>query len=100
MKKHHRQKSPPYFLYLIIYVLLIYSCYVTSAYLNVMDKSSYKEQTYYVRTGDTLWSMGQRYCSNTDDVREWVDRVMEINNMSSADIDTGMEITILVGNEK
>ena len=100
MKNYHRQKSPPYFLYLIIYVLLIYSCYITSAYLNTMDKSSYKEQTYYVRAGDTIWSIGQRYKYDTDDIRKWVNKVMEINNMSSADIDTGMEITILVGNEK
>ena len=96
MTRHHKSKSPPYFLYLIIYVLLIYSCYITSAYLNTMDKSSYKEQTYYVRIGDTLWSVGQRYCSNTDDVREWVDRVMDINDMKSADIIAGTEITILV----
>ena len=100
MKKHHRQKSPPYFLYLIIYVLLIYSCYITSAYLNVTDKSCYKEQTYYIHSGDTLWSIGQRYCSNTDDVREWVDRVMDINDMKSADIITGTEITILVDSEE
>ena len=100
MKKHHRQKSPPYFLYLIIYVLLIYSCYVTSAYLNVMDKSSYKEQTYYIRAGDTLWTIGQRYKSDADDIRKWVDEVMKINNMASADIDTGMEITILVDSEE
>ena len=100
MKKHHRQKSPPYFLYLIIYVLLIYSCYITSAYLNVMDKSCYKEQTYYVHSSDTLWGIGQKYCSNTDDVREWVDRVMEINDMKSANITAGTEIIILVNSEE
>lgn len=100
MKNYHGQKSPPYFLYLIILILLFYSCYITNAYSNVTDKLKYEEQRYYVRTGDTLWSIGEKYASNEDDIREWISKVREINDMESADITAGTEITILVDSEE
>ena len=100
MKNYHRQKSPPYFLYLIILILLFYSCYITNAYSNSMDKLKYEKETYYVHTGDTLWSIGQKYASNEDDIREWISIVREINSMESADITAGTEITILVEREE
>lgn len=100
MKNYHRQKSPPYFLYLIIIVLLFYSCCITNAYSNATDKLKYEKQLYYVCSGDTLWTIGQKYKSDADDIREWVDKVMEINSMATADIAAGTEITILVGNEE
>ena len=100
MKKQHRQKSPPYFLYLMILILIIYSYYIIDQYSNAKDKFYYEEQIYYVHTGDTLWSIGQKYKSDTDDIREWMSKVKEINNMETSDIVAGTKIIILVNSEE
>lgn len=100
MTRHRKSKSPPYFLYLIILILLFYSCYITNAYSNSMDKLKYEKETYCVQTGDTLWSIGEKHASNEDDIREWISTVREINDMESADITAGTEITILVDGEE
>ena len=98
MKKRYRLKSPPYFLYLIIILLLFYSCYITNAYSDVMDKLKYRQEVYYVSTGDTLWDIGQQYKASGDNIQEWISKVKGLNNMKQSDLVAGTKIVILVDN--
>ena len=51
----------------------------------------------YINRGDTLWALGRKYCSDNDDVREWISAVIKLNNMSSGNICAGQVITVYTG---
>jgi len=46
-----------------------------------------------VRSGDTLWSLAQAYAPNQDP-REWINQVVEINNLQSIELMAGQRIAI------
>ena len=46
-----------------------------------------------VRSGDTLWSLAQRYAPNTDP-REWIDQVDTINNLGTAGVFAGERLAV------
>ncbi|MEN9714789.1 MAG: hypothetical protein RJA35_256 [Actinomycetota bacterium] len=46
-----------------------------------------------VRSGDSLWSLAQRYAPNTDP-REWIDQVTVDNNLGTAGVFAGERIAI------
>ncbi|MGE5631675.1 MAG: LysM peptidoglycan-binding domain-containing protein [Caulobacteraceae bacterium] len=43
----------------------------------------------YVEEGDTLWNLSQEYVSNNMDIRDYIIKVMEVNNLKSANIRPG-----------
>lgn len=46
-----------------------------------------------VRSGDTLWTLAQTYEPNGDP-RDWIDRVVSLNNLSSIDLVAGQRIAV------
>jgi LysM repeat protein len=46
-----------------------------------------------VRSGDTLWTMAETYAPNSDP-REWIDKVVSLNNLSSIDLVAGQRIAV------
>ena len=36
-----------------------------------------------VHSGDTLWNIGKKYCSDKDDIRLWIFEVNKLNNTDS-----------------
>lgn len=70
---------------LIIVVMLILGALtvvmITDSYSLGMDK--YEVTTYRVERGDTLWGIAERYCSNSDDIRVWIDEVEDLNNCTA-----------------
>ena len=43
----------------------------------------------YVSEGDSLWQLSSQYSGGKMDIREYIDRVMNINNLSDANIIPG-----------
>lgn len=43
----------------------------------------------YVEEGDTLWSLSMQYVRENMDVRDYIKKVMEVNNLQSANIKPG-----------
>ena len=46
-----------------------------------------------VHSGDTLWSLAQRYAPNTDP-REWIDQVTTMNSLGTAGVLAGERLAI------
>lgn len=46
-----------------------------------------------VRSGDTLWTLAETYAPNSDP-REWIDKVVSLNNLSSIDLVAGQRIAV------
>jgi len=59
------------------------------------DQMAAPQQIHWVsvRSGDSLWSLAQRYAPNTDP-REWIDQVTAINNLGSAGVLAGQRVAI------
>ncbi|MDI3269646.1 MAG: LysM peptidoglycan-binding domain-containing protein [Bacillota bacterium] len=50
--------------------------------------------TVVVQPGDTLWQLATRYASPREDLRRWIDRVMEHNHLQSPLIYPGQVLEI------
>lgn len=61
------------------------------------DKPVYVQEIYIVHPGDTLWDLSADYCDESQDRREWIYEVEELNG--TANIRSGQEIIILVKDE-
>lgn len=64
-------------------------------YQSTMDAVEWREDTYTVRSGDSLWAISSGYCPAEVDRREWVDEIRALNNLSSGTIYPGQVLTVL-----
>lgn len=57
-----------------------------------------KEEIYYqsvmVHSGDTLWDIAKKYKNETETTEHMIDKIMECNQMRSANIKAGFRILI------
>ena len=56
-------------------------CILTITTTTRFNVSAYYEDSYVVKTGDTLWDIGSRFCHKNDDIRRWIFEVQERNGM-------------------
>lgn len=70
---------------LIVVVMLILGALtvVTFADSYSLDIDKYEVTTYCVKQGDTLWGIAERYCSNSDDIRVWINEVEDLNDCTA-----------------
>jgi predicted Zn-dependent protease len=50
--------------------------------------------TVVVHPGDTLWSIASAHTSNSGDVQDTIDRISEINHLSSVSIQPGQRLRV------
>lgn len=50
---------------------------------------------YNVSSGQTLWSISKEYCSNSKDIRNYIQDIKELNNMSDSQIYAGQTIKLI-----
>ena len=60
-----------------------------------MDGIEWREETYRVQSGDSLWTISADYCPDGVDRREWVDEIRALNGLSDSIIYPGQTLTIL-----
>ncbi len=84
------------------YVFIIVTlCLVLSfATISFGKTDSEEREVYYelvdITKGDTLWTIAEKYNTEFDDVREYVEVLKEFNNMSGDNIRSGDKIIIPV----
>lgn len=71
-------------------VLLCLACGST------MDRVDWTEDTYRVKSGDSLWMLSGKYCPDNVDRREWIEEVQKLNGLTSSFIYAGQRLTVLV----
>ena len=49
-----------------------------------IDTSEYTTEAHVVKSGETLWNLGKKYCGEDDDIRAWIMAVKKLNNCKSA----------------
>lgn len=60
-----------------------------------MDAIEWREETYTVKSGDSLWTISYDYCPENVDRREWIDAVRELNGMDDSIIQAHQKLTVL-----
>jgi hypothetical protein len=86
--KRYRIKSKTRFLVSVCLIMIIA---VSSLFTLVVSAKGNNEVTLvpeYVEAGDTLWNLSKGY-SGEMDIREYISRVMDINDLKSASIMPG-----------
>jgi Tfp pilus assembly protein FimV len=61
-----------------------------------MDEIEWRETTYRVQTGDSLWAISADYCPDGVDRREWIDEIRALNDLPDSNIHAGQTLTVLV----
>ena len=49
-----------------------------------------------ISKGDTLWSISEKYKSEDESIMEYVEKLMEFNNMKNDRINAGQNIIVMV----
>lgn len=60
------------------------------------DNVTWHEEEYIVCEGDTMWQIAKQNIDSTDDIRQYIDNIEEINNINAGDIKPGQKINVLV----
>ena len=60
-----------------------------------MNKIEWQEETYSVKSGDTLWEIADKYCPDIVDKREWIAEVQKLNNLHGSALRIGQKLTVL-----
>lgn len=81
-------------LFFIVLLIILMSILIKQK----VDKPTYTKMVYIVKPGDTLWSIGEKNASNSEDIRKWISEVKTINNMNTCEIRGGEEIIVLKEN--
>lgn len=85
------------------FIMLTFILIVVIAVLAVTAKSSRPNYTdrpteeVYINCGDTLWTLGRKYCGENEDVRDWISAVAKLNGMDTGNIYAGQVITVYTG---
>ena len=85
----------------VLLIILAVSLLLTLglAFRSTMDRVEWETETYTVKSGDTLWTISERYCPDGVDCREWINEVKELNDIDDSTIHPGQRITVLAVKE-
>ena len=61
------------------------------------DKEEAQTQDYIISSGETLWSIAQKYKNPEEDTRQYVYEIRKLNNMTNSTIYAGQTIKIIKG---
>lgn len=84
---------------LVVLLVALFIAALVLAYQPTMKGVEWREKTYRVQAGDSLWSISKEYCPDDVDCREWIEEVRALNGMTGSVIYKGQTLTILVPEE-
>jgi len=64
-----------------------------------MDRVEWREETYIVEKGDSLWSISGKFCPSNVDRNEWIAEVQLLNDIPESIIFPGDVLTVLAPEE-
>ena len=85
--KRYTVRNKARFISAIGIIIIVMSSFFTLA-VSARFNQSVLMVAEYVEEGDTLWNMSQKYTGDID-IREYISRVMEINDLHGANIKPG-----------
>lgn len=83
--------------FLIIFIVMA-AIFGIAAELQTKYEITYKTIT--IQQGETLWDIANEYVNPNQDIRDYIYKIKELNNMNTSELYTGQELKIIVYEEK
>lgn len=80
---------------LLIALIVVSVLVLNYAFQPTMDGIEWREETYRVQAGDSLWAISAGYCPEGVDRREWVDEIRALNDLPDSMIHPGQTLIVL-----
>lgn len=81
---------------ILLIALVVVSVLVLNYALQpTMDGIEWREETYRVQAGDSLWTISCNYCPEGVDCREWIDEIRALNDLPDSIIHPGQTLIVL-----
>ncbi|SFF09579.1 LysM domain-containing protein [Paenibacillus catalpae] len=79
-----------------VFVLLFTSFLMmrTNASSDYIEAAAIDEQTVVVSAGDTLWGIADRFVDNSKDIRQYIYKIKQRNQLRSAELQPGQVLII------
>lgn len=87
--------SPLMMLILGALIVVVSVLILNYAFQPTMDGIEWQEETYIVKSGDSLWAISRDYCPEGVDCREWINEIQALNDLPSSNIHPGQRLTVL-----
>lgn len=98
-RAHYRITSPVRFFTFILFVVVLtvfgLSTVISANSAEAATVNTYKQIT--VQSNDSLWSIADDYCDESEDVRDKIDELKEINDLSGDELHAGDVLFVPVG---
>lgn len=59
------------------------------------DEIKIRSTRYNVKDGDTLWSIAKDYCNDSIDVRSYINKVYEVNNIETLKVGDSLDMPVI-----
>lgn len=79
---------------ILIILLILFSIYAVTKRFNELNSVNYNEVEYIVQENDTLWSIAEKFATEHQDLREYVYKIKQVNNISTSNLEVGQTIII------
>lgn len=79
----------------MVILLIVGLTVLVMAVQPTMKQIDWSEETYIVKSGDTLWTIADKYCPEIVDKREWIAEVQELNQLNNSTIHPGQMLKVL-----
>ena len=80
---------------LAVFIFLVIALFNIS--IARIEKEEAQTQDYIISSGETLWSIAQKYKNPEEDTRQYVYEIKKLNNMTNSTIYAGQTIKIIKG---
>lgn len=80
---------------LLLALVVISILVLNHAFQSTMDRVEWKEETYRVKAGDSLWAISGDYCPDSVDRREWIDEIRALNGLDNSVVHPGQKLIVL-----
>lgn len=81
--------------FLITIIIVVAGATFTFGETDNENKKVYYEQV-EIKSGDTLWSVSQKYKNEDEATKDYVEKIMKFNNMKSDKIKNGQKIVVII----
>lgn len=82
--------------FILLFTLIILAVLLLAGILrSTTDQIEWREETYTVKSGDTLWTIADEYCPANVDKREWIHDVKTLNGLEDSVIYPGQGLMVL-----
>ena len=88
MKKYRVVNKSRFVISMVLIAFLVFG-FSFSTIVDAKENDTKQLIPVYVQPGDTIWSISQKYCAENKDIRVYIEKVMEINDLKTASIASG-----------